>query len=1423
MSPFIILVVIIIAELALSPEKKKRYQNAEALITATVFCLINIVVTVSVSLFDPTLLKTTGWIMILFQAVLILGCKLVVRARNRKSNLPVKAQYTQGIVGNLVKVFYQKNEVGPELVAKFYSVYIGVAAFCAAALLYIFFIIQDNYIGTLNGGLFPAQTGTALISFLVETGVFVSGNSLFKEMLERYNSRKSCLSARELARARYENDDDYQRIFVDNYVNENKHIIAATKHNYVDKEPESRISFYDFETKKNYIYEPSKVNTALMDFIKENGYEVNPLYCAAYNLIEENKNVLIKSPSYVDFEPYFAAIIKQKISKTEKIVFIVNSAENQSSVLKSIQRVFKENFGFEVVPLFRTISQWHHDLKESEQLSKRMRNDHFRHIEVDFEKESAGDYVIKTPDVIIASPDEVCNPEYTQMIRSLIERLGLIVYYNFNDCIQEEPLYAKIVHSILDSCDSVSSLYMTDGFFDFEQSLDNFFSKRAIYQISIPRKAPTTSYDMVWKSENSHELQTREITDASRDFGMHIAILYYSLGFVKNDAMIVADEKDTYSEVMLNYSDNNVLGRIDHNVGWSDIMGGKNVMCTVSDTYNNIAHTYLSIRGIGTRSEYVNIISRPYLLRNYLAKHLKYFSNEPRSVSTFSSGIIRSERAMALQVVIKAFIIGYDTAQVRELSARFNFTDGLNETEILSKIACIACDHEVDAVVVCDRTKADRYFFDRDTYENVLKESELLSKVYFHINDQIVERPKRKFPYLIPLQKIVVNGIKYTVLKVDGDHVKLTNSNNRDPICATRIIRNNSATIKSSGNYGKRYQYGNDSYIDFTHLVCDLDVSPLGRISFKDHYSLLSGKENFVYEKFENIAEKHYKNSNVFKIRIGCEKINSSNKDELAHMMALLFNEMMPTFFPKYSEKIMISCSGWGICRDLEDKDVNTRYIVTPLDIDDPEPAKDNEICIYIAEDSVVETGTINVFWQDEEFRYMLKILEDYLYFVEYIDLDERDVMFGSGNDDIIHQLRKILLLVINDHPDSDPGNEKKCINSIRRSRNKFYMLDLAKKYNLYCDFCGKPIVDVPGMTNNYHYYSYSGRISCPSCYGKSVCSKKYSISDIRLIENKVRKWLDKKYGATIDGNFYNYLEDALFVNRSNRKEVIITDDVDIGLRALGYASTGYEFDEELGFDVNEEAIGCNTMMKEDPDIYDIERTGFHITRNDIRHILISEGYSKDVYVGCQSHELTHQWQFEKLDTYKMHENIPSGGFDEFGLPIDLTSFRYEGHAVWAELEYLKKNGYGSLASKRKKQFLEKNDAYGFGYRWIRRLMVPGARDPYAPEGIHTFGFCIRLLFQQLKSNAFGVMELYYGGAGYERRKKENDLDDRSAEEEPFEKELGTEDNSQTDLTDTESRDDTTFAEGDSPPFDTSLLGETSGDGSAFIDIETDP
>lgn len=1329
MKPILALILLYVAQILLSERKEKRYSNIESTLVSGVVCLLNTLVVVLVALLRLNI-EYLGWITAAVQAAAIIGCKIYIRNRNSHDKHIVPLEYLTGTRGKIVSHFYKPNEVGPGLSLKNHFVYIGITSFVCAALLYIYFIVQTFSQTAASLYLLP-ETAGSLISFLIEVGIFLSGTSEFAEQYDRYQRSKRCRTSKELASARYYHLDDYEYIFKDNYVSENHHILRATKQHYIPETPLSSITFYDFKSKTTHTYKPTYTNVALENFIKSNNLEVNEPYCAAFNLIEKNQNVLLKTPSYVDFEPYLAAIIKQKVSNTEKLVFIVNSAENQNYIITNLKRIFCDYFGFKAVPVFRTLEDWFRETKLAEQKSA----DPFADNTED---------VPKQPDVIVASPDDICDPLYTPLVRKISNRLGLIIYYNFSDCVQEHPLYAKIVHAVLDNEDVVSTLYMTDGFCDLEQTLDNFFSARTIYQITVPRSVPRTSYDMIWKHENSQELQFREITDASRNFGSHIAILYYALRFIKNDAMVVADEYDTYAENILNYKDDRVLNRIDHHVGWSNVASGRSVFCTVSDTNNNIPHTYLAMRGIGKENEYINIISRPYLLRKYLAFYLKYFSSEPGVLTTFSSGIIKTPRAIAIEAVVLAYILGCKESQLVDYAKKLKLEPTFSPSEILTEIANIAYDGIIQVNITFDVTKGERYFIDETSYCAIMEKGELTTKMLFSANGEIIRRAYRDYRYLVPHQKIVLNGTKYTVLSIKGNQAEITNSNNRDPVYATRIVRTCSAQVESSESYGKIYQHGNDSHLDFTHMKCNAKIGVLGRISFTDSYSLLGENTRFNFTKIDNIPEKNYSHTNIFRIKIGSSLINAENKDKLSHMLSLLFHEMLPTFFPKHHDKIMVSCSGWNINSSLSDENICPDHIVTMMDIDDPDTLKDNEICMYVMEDSSLETGTVNVFWQDEEFRYMLKVLEDYLYFIEYVDRDECDTMFTRQHNDTLHTLRKVLLLVINEQVDGDHSH--RCINSIRETRNKFNQLDLSKKYALRCDFCGKEISTATGMKNSYHFYHYSGMISCPVCYSQAVCSENYSINDVKKLEGMIRQWLYNRFEVGINTKFYNYLEDAEYIaNRTSyANRFIVTDDCE-PFFINGIASSGCNYVPELEVGVNAEAVPCTPLVMEKPDIYDIERASYRINDNGYGYILIRDGLPRREYEGTLCHEMTHQWQFENLDPVLMSQNIPAGVCDEFGNAVPLQNFRYEGHATWAGIQYLKHTGRHKEAHAMEKSMKYRNDEYAFGYKWLCELMKVGNLDPYAIPYGRDKEFKKQLRYYQRKNNAFGVMALYYG------------------------------------------------------------------------------
>jgi len=1348
MESIVFFLIVFILEIALSPTKKKRYQNIAAVATAAVTCILATVATLVITIFQFSV-SYFDWIVLAVHACALLICKNHVKKKDAQDRHFIAPEYVTGRWSKWVLRFYKTLQHAPSLYLKDSMEFIGIGSLVAAGALYVFFVVQ-TFVTTSAVTVVPEAAG-CLVSLLLEIGIFLSGPTEMNKEISRYVRFKRCRNARELAAARYAEVDDYDYLFHDNYAGEHSHIIKGTIQHYRPTPPRSGITHFDFQQKKTHTYIPTDTNVDLEAFIRSNGLDVNDLYCAAFNLIDQNQNVLLKTPSYVDFEPYLAAIIKEKVAKTEKIVFIVNTVDNQQPTLDMLHRAYTDYFGFDAVPLFKTLDRWYCDHVESQKKADTS-SDQMRHVmsEEDLEKATTRTVPDKEPDVVIASPDDIFDPLYIPMVRKIASRLGMIVYYDFSDCVQEQPLFAKIVHSVLDAEDQVSTLYMTDGFCDLEQTMDNFFSTRTIYQISVPRPVPETSYDMVWKDENSRETQKREITDPSRNFGTHLTMLYYALGFVNNDVMMITDEHDAYADNILNFHDEKILSRIDHHVGWSNVIGGESVLCTVSDTYNNIPHTYLSLRGIGRKSEYINIISRPYLLRKYLAYNLKHFSVEPDALTNFSTGIIKTPRAIATEVVAQAHILGCKTQKIYQYAQKLKLDLSGTAEELLLELCRIAYDDTLEVAVTTD--EENRLYIDKDAYVTIMKKCDFINKIRFMINGEIITRPLRDYRYLIPYQKIVLNGAKYTVLSVNGDQVELTNSNNRDPVFASRTVYTCEANVKKTESYGKLYQHGNDSQLDFTHMTCDATVNALGRISFTDSYSLLGETVNYTFKELGRIAPRNYKNVSVFKVRIGSVLITKDNQKELAKMLALLFKEMMPTFFPRHFEKIIIGCSGWGIDPALSGEQVSPMHIVSMMDVNDPEPVKENEICLYVMEDSSIETGIVNVFWQDEEFRYMLKILEDYLYHLEYVDRDERYVMFGDSYNDTLHTLRKLLLLVINEQSDGDASHT--CINSIRSTRNKFNRLDLMKNFSLKCDFCGKTIPYAQQMRNTYHFYHYSGMVSCPSCYQTAVCTENKSYGEIGAYEGYIRRWLQKKYRVTINRPFYNYLEDAELIAKQTvyANRFLSTDDVEaFYIDGISCDTDRFEYPQRTfangeRYAPNSEHIETVVMDNAGGphEQYDVERAAYWMLDRSNRFILIRDGLPQSRYLGVLTHEMTHQWQFEYLSRALLEQNVPVPLSDEFGRPAPIQGFRSEGHAMWVEVKFLEMHNR-RLAAKVKQSLQQRNDEYGFGYRWMCDLMKVGNEDPYSPSHKFDKQFMKQLRKFQLQKNSFGVMQLYFG------------------------------------------------------------------------------
>ncbi len=1354
--PFVLIVLLLFAEVALSLDKKLHYRNVDAVMTAAIICAVQLVSNLLAEIFG-----TAWWTslisyesMWLLQAAAIITVKIYTKKKDKYTKYGIPSKYTGGWRFDFIGRYYDFDDGAPKVTSKPMTPYKGWFAFVCAVILGIVFSVQTKQYSNLSNTLALPYPAMGLLSLLVEFSIFCNSDTHWSSIIKRYKRRIGCSGRRELAKARYSGIDDFSYLFVKNHMWEDNHITHATKINW-KQQSKTRITYYNFSDKSTQEYDKKEYNPALEEFIKANNLEAEELYVAAYNLIDKNQNVLIKTPSYVDFEPYLTALVKMKVAKTQKTVLIVSCEEKKNTTTKKLENAFEEYFGFEGIPVIETIDDCikkkrfrENEAKKESEVKKKF--SHF--LELSKEEHKGSDFFDAIPekeaDIIIAAPEDICNPESTDVVRDIVKDLGLIVYYDFSDCVQEEALFARIVHSVLDFDDKVSTLYMSDGFFDLEQVLDNFFSKRNLYRIDAPRKPSPQSYVTGWRAENINEMQARTISDASRNIGNHIPVLYDGGSTVSNDFMIVEDEYDAYAENYSNIAQDALAERLDCHVGWTDVLGGNSVFCAVSDTYNNAAHAYRAMCGIGTMNEYINIISRPYLLRDYLMYHLRYFAHHPDVLSSYSPGVIKTARAIAYEACTKAHIVGCTEEQLLKYVAEAGLQTEKKPSAMLEALVETVLGEGVDEIGYVSSDVNERFYISDLVYRKIVDKAGLMEKIHFVNNNKVISRSKREYPCVIPQQKIVLNGVKYTVEKVEGSRVEITDSNLREPIFVNRTVRTCKVDAKKCETFATLVQHGSNSSIEFRRIVCDVEITTFGNIVFKDNYHPLSENCRFDYREVTEKPINSYGDVNVFNIKISSRMITKENSAELAHIFAILMNEMMPTFFPKYSSRILIGCNGWNIDENLDKDSISTLNIATQMDIAGTEELEDNEICLYILEDSAMETGLVNVFWQDEEFRYMLKILEDYLYFQEMIRREEFYNIFAYKYKSLLHQLRKILLQVINETIDAPGGNSNPhYLNSIRRGRNKFNDLERHLVFNMTCDFCGKKIEPKSGQQFKYHFYAYSGKISCMSCYAKAVCSEKHSQGDIALFQQDINAWFYKRYRSSVTHTFYNNLEDAEFLADAmgTHNEYIVTDDIDVGnIAGISWTTV----DDTVAAARNDEYIPVTltTQPFEDEgiDYEDAERAAYVVTDANISSILIANGMPYKEYMSVLCHEMTHQWQAKNLDRAKLMSNVPGERINEFGLKVPLDLYRIEGHAEWERIQYIKKNWSHIRARKEIAALKARIDPYGIGYLWMARMMRVGADDMSIPAD-RTFGFIMKRNYYQLTNNSFKLMQLYFG------------------------------------------------------------------------------
>ena len=470
-----------------------------------------------------------------------------------------------------------------------------------------------------------------------------------------------------------------------------------------------------------------------------------------------------------------------------------------------------------------------------------------------------------------------------------------------------------------------------------------------------------------------------------------------------------------------------------------------NSVLVVEDNYNNAALVLLNYLKYTKTNMYLNVVTKPYILRDYIISNIDFFVNNVEVIGNILP-ISKTNNKLSLYRIINQLCYGFISEdilldEIKKLDRNINIDIFENNQErfITNKLQKLIKDiFEVDIYL--------KSYLDINKYS---KTNEVREKQYYKLLDSVkYELPERLFKNItfidseqsakvlkrIPVFELYQNylegqymsfdGKYYLIDRIDYDNgiVNLVYSNNIENNCyrqCREITNINHIGISKELSSLKV----NNSILKKSILCAELDVNTNGYYIFNNEISFKPG--TFGYKEIDTNKKglsRQYKGTNVLTINISNENIinmNEEDKFKLSFTFSVLLNEIFETLFSNIKQYILVRSV-------INDEKIYSKYNNEEL-IKLYKPIIDTNISdginIYITEDTELEKGFSDTIIDNFD-NIIIPLLHDYLYWLlkedtiinedkwyetigDYINLSNIDKLsfLKYGNDNIYEYL----------------------------------------------------------------------------------------------------------------------------------------------------------------------------------------------------------------------------------------------------------------------------------------------------------------------------------------------------------------------------------------------------------------------------------
>lgn len=614
-------------------------------------------------------------------------------------------------------------------------------------------------------------------------------------------------------------------------------------------------------------------------------------------------------------------------------------------------------------------------------------------------------------DIYIGTVDLALNS------KAIFENIDVVFCLNIDKIISESALNLNLLASVLssDRYDNVQYVLFGNRVNGLKQTASQVFMRNNFgYQVvnSSIEKSLSANF---WSTEKGW-LQSAILPGfAAQYLGQLIPLAIPAFKFDIRHADIISASQ-SFSDQMLSlqtaqpllkkYMDKDILN-IDEAITFAEnenfLTLNDNSVVVVGDTNNNAALILLNWLKYAKSNMFLNVVSSPYLLRDYIVSNMDFFLGNVEAIGNILP-VPKSNIKLSVYRLINQLCYGNvaEETLLREIKNQ--------ETEI--KIDTFENDQvRFVTEALQDLTKrafgTNIFFTSYLTSQRINKEKSMESKRYYKLLDSIKnELPERLFKNItfidseqfakvlkrIPVfelyqnylegQYISFDGKYYLIDKIDYDNgiVELTYSSNNASV-RYRQCRQISNVVHRGVSKELPVLKVRDSVLKKSILRADIEVNTDGYYEFNNAISFAPG--GFAYKKVDAKKKglrRNYKSTNVLAVNITSSTIaamSAKEKFKLSFTLSVLLNEMFETLFSNIKQYIVVRSvvpdnSHWSDFADQEIVNLYRPIIDTQVD---------DGINIYITEDTELEKGITDTIVNNFD-NIIMRLLFDYLFWL---------------------------------------------------------------------------------------------------------------------------------------------------------------------------------------------------------------------------------------------------------------------------------------------------------------------------------------------------------------------------------------------------------------------------------------------------------